>query len=228
MSNSKMATPHISASDESEFRFEGNDHPYSDIEIKDPLESFNRKMFKFNYVIDRLWIRPAAFAYKKYVPEFGKQRIDNFLDNLKQPLYAAQGIITLNPKVVVTATIRFILNSTLGVFGLFDFAATKKIKTPHISGTQILKNIGVKRGPYIVLPIFGPRFARETIGMVVDRGLDPLNFLVNRKATLSRASAKGLAIRSHILDITDQIEEDSIDKYAAIRYIYTHVHEKGR
>ncbi len=211
---------------ESEFSFEGDDHPYSDVEIHDSLESFNRKMFQFNHVVDRLWIRPVAVVYKKYIPEFGKRRIDNFLDNLKQPLYAAQGIITLNPKVVVTATIRFILNSTLGVFGLFDFAATKNIKTPYISGAQILRNIGVKKGPYIVLPIFGPRFAREAIGMILDRGLDPMTFATSSKVTLSRALTKGTSVRAHILDITDQIEEDSIDKYAAMRYIYTHVHER--
>ncbi len=211
-----------------EYGFSYDDHFGNDANIYDPLEKYNRFMFAINYQIDRFLFRPLSLIYKRFVPKWSKDRINNVLDNMRQPFYAVQGILTLNPKMFAVSTVRFVLNTTMGFFGMFDFAYKfKKIATMKTSGEQMLKSAKFRTGPYIMLPIFGPSFCRGALGIVIDRSIDPLNFMLSRSVTFSRGIVKGITIRSNLSSVTDQIEKNSIDKYAAVRYIYTQVHGKN-
>jgi phospholipid-binding lipoprotein MlaA len=193
----------------------------------DPWEPVNREIFAFNQVADKYVIRPVAIGYRDVVPEFARNRIRDFLDNLNEPVIFMNNMLQGEGGRAAKTVSRFVINSTVGVGGFYDVLGANGV--PQESGDfgQTLYRWGVPPGPYLVLPILGPSDPRDAIGKYgVDGLADPFNRLVDgtiyNEPTLVyvREGVWGIDLRSRNIETLDQLERDSLDFYAKMRSVW--------
>jgi len=182
----------------------------------DPWEKYNRKMHGFNNAVDRRVARPLARAYVRAVPRPMRLGVSNFFSNLGQPLSAVNSILQGKPKQAGQALGRFLLNSTLGIGGIFDPASDAEL--PHKSEDfgQTLGVWGWKRSRYVELPLFGPRTVRDTFGMVGDAPLSPLRSVEADRIRMPIQGLQLVDVRAQLLS-TDSLREGAEDDYALVR-----------
>ena len=142
--------------------------PASAGEASDPLEASNRSVFEGNQAINHAIIYPVAKAYQDVVPERVRDSIDAFTTNLSEPLVFANDILQLRFNAAGKTFTRFAVNSTIGLGGLFDVAATQGLTKQSGDFGQTMYVWGVRDSSYLVLPILGPSNVRDTIGNVVE------------------------------------------------------------
>lgn len=145
--------------------------PLYPISVYDPLEPLNRSIYRFNAEFDRYVFLPVVRAYEYVLPDPVERRISSFFSNLGEIRNAANGLLQARPDVASRATIRFAVNSTFGLLGLFDVAGAMGVEQQREDFGQTLGRWGLGNGPYVVLPILGPSNLRDTAGIVVDRGV---------------------------------------------------------
>jgi phospholipid-binding lipoprotein MlaA len=190
----------------------------------DPFEPTNRVIFRGNDLFYTYIVRPVAKAYVWAMPEFGRNRIHDFLQNLGEPIIWANDMLQGDWHAADVTTGRFLANTSFGIGGLFDIAG--KTGLPKQSGDfgQTLYHYGVPGGPYLVLPILGPSDPRDAIGMGVDSVADPFDWLAQHfghgGATWYRFGAEGIDAYARHMDELDQLKKTSIDYYAAIRSLW--------
>lgn len=134
----------------------------------DPLEGLNRKILALNYVIDTAFVRPLAKVYVTIVPGFARKGVRNVLNNLREPRTALNQCLQGKFDLAVADTARFLVNSTVGVAGLFDPASAMGLERHNEDFGQTLGRWGVGQGAYLVLPVFGPATMRDGVGRGVD------------------------------------------------------------
>ena len=192
-------------------------------EIYDPFEPVNRAIFSFNNVADRIVLEPIAKGYKK-LPSPLQSGINNFLSNLRAPLVVVNQLLQGQADNAIQSSGRFFVNSTVGVFGLFDVAEKIGLEEKEEDYGQTLATWGVGDGFYIVLPLFGPSNLRDTTGMVLTMITDPINaYAVSEgEAWLvpMRTAANAVDQRSQIIDEVNALRDNSVDYYAAVRSSY--------
>ena len=192
-------------------------------EIYDPFEPVNRAIFSFNNVADRVVLEPIAKGYKK-LPSPIQSGINNFLSNLRAPLVVVNQLLQGQGDNALQSSGRFLVNSTVGVFGLIDVAEKVGLEEKKEDYGQTLATWGVGDGFYIVLPLFGPSNLRDTSGMVLTMLTDPINaYAVSEgEAWLvpMRTAANAVDQRSQIIDEVNALRDNSIDYYAAVRSSY--------
>ena len=192
-------------------------------EIYDPLEGLNRAIFSFNNVADKVVLEPVAKGYKK-LPSPIQSGVSNFINNLKLPLAALNQLLQGQGKNAAESTGRFVVNSTIGVFGLIDVADNIGLDQKEEDFGQTLATWGVGDGFYVVLPLFGPSNLRDTTGMVMTMMTDPVNaYAVSQGegwAIPIRTAANAIDQRSQIIDEVNALRDNSIDYYAAVRSSY--------
>ena len=192
-------------------------------EIYDPFETFNRAIFSFNNVADRIVLEPIAKGYKK-LPSPLQSGLNNFLSNLRAPLVVVNQLLQGQGENAIQSSGRFFVNSTVGVFGLFDVAEKIGLEEKEEDYGQTLATWGVGDGFYIVLPLFGPSNLRDTTGMVLTMMTDPINaYAVSEgEAWLvpMRTAANAVDQRSQIIDEVNALRDNSVDYYAAVRSSY--------
>ena len=192
-------------------------------EIYDPLEPLNRAIFSFNNVADRIVLEPIANGYRK-LPSPVQTGLNNFLSNLRAPLVIVNQLLQGQGENAVQSSGRFIVNSTVGVFGLFDVAEKIGIEEKEEDFGQTLATWGVGEGFYIVLPLFGPSNTRDATGMALTMITDPINaYAVSEgEAWLvpTRTAINAVDQRSQIIDEVNALRDNSIDYYAAVRSSY--------
>ncbi len=189
----------------------------------DPFEGFNRISFGFSMAVDKALIRPAAIAYRTVVPKPGRDGARNFLQNVGEPMVALNDLLQLRPKRMFRTIGRFLLNTTLGIGGLFDVAKRKPFRIDHHNNSfgSTLGYYGVKPGPYIYIPILGPTTLRDQI----NRAPDPIRLperVRGRDADLDTYNVTttivdGLGQRERSDDELKAMMEDAIDRYATFR-----------
>ncbi|ABA89018.1 VacJ family lipoprotein [Syntrophotalea carbinolica DSM 2380] len=141
------------------------EHP---LEVYDPLEGINRGTYRFNYYFDRYLFLPVVTAYDFILPDYAEDRISNFVDNVFEFNNLFNNILQLKFKGAGITLSRFVINSTVGIGGLWDPATTWGLhKQPEDFG-QTLGHYGAGNGPYLVLPILGPSNLRDTFGIAGD------------------------------------------------------------
>ncbi len=145
----------------------------------DPYESFNRKMFAFNNGMDRYVFRPVAVGYQYVVPNRMKRGVGNFFANLYDVSSAANGALQWRWRQAGVNAGRFVVNSTVGVLGLMDVATGMGLPPYRADFGQTLATWGVDRGPYLMVPFFGPRTIRSGTGTIVDTYLAPQTWVDN-------------------------------------------------
>ena len=192
-------------------------------EIFDPLEGVNRAIFSFNNAADKVVLEPVAKGYKK-LPSPIQSGVSNFLNNLKLPLAAINQLLQGQSKNAIESSGRFLVNSTIGIFGLIDVAENIGLDQKQEDFGQTLATWGVGEGFYIVLPLFGPSNLRDTTGMVMTMMTDPINAYVATQDEAwvipMRTAANAVDQRSQIIDEVNALRNNSVDYYAAVRSSY--------
>lgn len=192
----------------------------------DPLETLNRFIFAFNETLDVFLLRPAAETYRFWVPEAMRDSVQNFFRNLRSPVVLANNVFQGNEAGVDNTVIRFALNSTIGVLGLFDVAAEMGYPYEDEDFGLTLASYEMEPGPYLVLPLFGPSSFRDGFGRGVDVLLDPLTYILTKEQDAARFAIRGVDTRSRYLDQVDDLKRDSVDFYSRIRSLYQQNRQK--
>jgi phospholipid-binding lipoprotein MlaA len=184
----------------------------------DPLEPVNRVVFKFNDTVDRWFLKPVSKTYRAVLPDYFEETIARFFGNLGDVGNAANSLLQGKIDQAANDTARVLINTTIGVGGLFDVADPWGFKK-NDSETfgQTLGVWGVPDGPYLVLPLLGPSTLRDTVGRVGDYYTDPINWLEDEEAQLAFNVVEIVSIRAELLDAERII---SGDRYNFIRDIY--------
>ncbi len=189
----------------------------------DPYEQTNRQIFDFDHSVDHAVARPVAVFYNHVTPGFVRDGIHNFLSNLDSPVIFANDLLQGETTRGSETLGRAVLNSTLGVGGVFDVAARMGIPGHGEDFGQTLAVWGADEGPYLVLPLAGPSTPRDVVGIGGDVALDPFTYLKWNNSTLFsmiRAGSEIVDLRARNVDNLDQIERTSVDLYATTRSLY--------
>jgi phospholipid-binding lipoprotein MlaA len=134
----------------------------------DPWEGFNRSMYRFNYRFDKYVFLPAVRGYQAVMPDFAEQGVHNFFTNFRQITTLMNSILQFDGVKALDTTSRLLVNTTIGILGLFDVATPMGIPYHQEDFGQTLGVWGVGSGPYLVLPILGPSSVRDGVGLGVD------------------------------------------------------------
>lgn len=186
----------------------------------DPLEPFNRTVFKLNDGLDRAIFIPVATAYKEVTPSPVRTGVNNFFNNIADVWSVVNNALQLKPKETLETGMRVLFNSIFGFAGVLDIGTEMRLARNKQDFGQTLGYWGVESGAYVVLPFFGPSSLRDTVGTVVDSSADIVN---NVKNVPTRNSLIGLRIvdkRAEFLGATDVLEQASLDKYSFTRDLY--------
>ncbi len=196
----------------------------SDIIINDPMEEQNRKIMAFNQAVDRTIINPIIRGYRTITPQPARSGIRNVLRNLRSPIILTNQLLQGDLNGAGNVLLRAAINSTVGVGGIFDVAGYEGIDYEPEDFGQTLAVWGVGHGPYMVLPFIGPSSLRDYTGYITDSIADPLRIhLFNHDQELlytAKFGADYLDLRDSLMDTLNEVEESSIDYYAAIRSVY--------
>jgi phospholipid-binding lipoprotein MlaA len=182
----------------------------------DPWEKFNRKVHVFNNAVDRTIARPLARGYVKVVPRPVRLGVSNFFSNLGEPITALNSLLQGKPKQAGQSLGRFLLNSTVGIGGIFDPASDAKLPRKNEDFGQTLGVWGWKRSRYVELPLFGPRTVRDVLGLVGDAPLSPIRQVEDDKTRFFLQGLQLVDVRAQLLSI-DSLREGAIDEYALFR-----------
>lgn len=142
-------------------------------ETSDPWESFNRSIFAFNEYADRVAVKPVAIFYDEYTPRPVNDGVTHFFDNLSELTTILNSVLQWKPAKAGKSSLRFLLNSTVGLAGVFDVATKVGLELDDEDFGQTLAHWGVGSGPYLVLPIFGPSTVRDAAGRLEDYAASP-------------------------------------------------------
>lgn len=138
------------------------------VEVYDPIEGFNRGTYRFNYYFDKFIFLPIVSVYKFILPDYAEDRVSNFVDNVYEFNNFTNNLLQLKFKETGITLSRFVINTTVGVAGLWDPSTHWGLHRQPEDFGQTLGHYGVGHGPFIVLPIFGPSNLRDTTGLVTD------------------------------------------------------------
>jgi len=193
-------------------------------ETNDPLEPTNRAVYAFNDGLDTVIMRPAAKAYRAVVPSPVRGGIHNILSNLGTPAQLGNDILEGKPHRAGDTTMRFLINTTVGVLGVFDVAKNWGYPDHDADFGMTLALWGLSDGPYLFLPLFGPSNPRDAVGMGVNAAMDPFTWVGQgtavRALNWSRWGLNALDQRERHLDDVDSIKKTALDPYATFRSLY--------
>ena len=190
--------------------------PATQPQAYDPWEKMNRRVHRFNEAVDRGVAKPLAKAYIAVVPRPVRLGVGNFFNNLGQPVSAVNALLQGKPKQASQALGRFLLNSTLGIGGVFDPASSAKLPNKSEDFGQTLGVWGWKRSRYVELPLFGPRTIRDALGMAGDSPLSPIRGIEADKARVFLQGLQLVDVRTQLMAV-DKLREGATDDYALVR-----------
>ena len=190
------------------------------VDNPDPWEPFNRAMFSFNEQADRFVIRPVAVGYRAVVPQPVRNRFTNFLSNLREPGIAAAAALQGEREEFGTSFGRFVINSTMGVFGLFDAASAFGYAPVETSFDETFASWGVPSGPYVVLPLLGPNVVRGVAGYVPQALTNPTWYVSGDWPWIGRNVGEAVTFREQNIETIDDLRHGSVDPYATVRSIF--------
>ena len=196
--------------------------PDPDVEEYDPWETFNEKMFSFNYNLDKHVLKPAAKGYNYVMPDILQTMIDNAFTNLRMPARFVNKVLQWKLVDASKEMGRFLINSTLGIGGLFDIARQEMgLERQKADLGQTLGIWGVGPGPYLVLPLLPPLTVRDGIGFAADGAMNPLYYYIPFWFdSFGMRVGDTINDRSLNLDLFQGIEESTVDLYSSVRNGY--------
>ena len=197
--------------------------PIPSAQMNDPDESFNRKIHTFNIFFDKNILRPVATSVVKPGGNPLSQGVTNFARNLSGPSDVLNNVLQLRLGKAVENTLRFAINSTIGLGGLFDPATAAGVVGSDTDFGETLHVWGFGEGIYIEVPAVGPSTVRDISGDVVDLFINPLNFMLPAPESYigtAAATASKVIDRGRYVETVDSILYDSADSYAQARLLY--------
>jgi phospholipid-binding lipoprotein MlaA len=196
----------------------------ADDTLPDPFEGYNRVIFSVNDTLDQVLLTPLAKGYRAVVPNGVRTGVHNALNNLKSPLTIGNQLLQGDLSGAGDATVRMIVNTFVGVGGIFDVAAAEGIEDEAEDFGQTLAVWGVGHGPYIVPPILPPASLRDHTGALVDTYADPVRMWMmdhdHDGLYIAKVGLSALDTRTELLDTLADLKRSSIDYYATIRSAY--------
>jgi phospholipid-binding lipoprotein MlaA len=182
----------------------------------DPLETANRRIYAFNVGADKVTLRPAAKVYDRYTPGWIRNMVGNFFTNLSTPFTIANQILQGKPREAGQDTLRFAMNTTLGLAGLFDPAADANLPRHDEDLGQTLALWGVPPGPFIMMPLLGPAHLRDLPSAVAERFATPLYWYDSGNTRWISLAVSAVDTRARLLPL-DEVLAKTYDPYAFIR-----------
>ena len=183
---------------------------------RDPFESVNRGIYKFNDRVDRAVMRPVARAYRTVLPGFVRTGVGNFFSNINDVRVVLNNTLQGKFTTAYADFGRLVMNSTLGIGGIFDIASEAGMEKHQEDFGQTLGWYGVPDGPYMMLPIFGPSTVRDTVGFGVDWVTDPVRYVDPTRAHNQLTGTRLVHRRAELLDASSVLKT-TLDPYQFIR-----------
>jgi len=184
---------------------------------KDPVEGFNRAMFSFNEGLDSVVIKPVAQGYDAVMPSPVRTGVTNFFGNIADFFIGVNNLLQGKPAEAASDIGRVVVNSTIGILGLIDVASEMGMEKHEEDFGQTFGRWGVGDGAYVVLPVFGPRTVRDTVGLILDSKADPIGNIDDVSTRNSLLALRIVDTRADLLPADKVIEEAALDKYAYVR-----------
>ncbi|WP_439595591.1 MlaA family lipoprotein [Falsiroseomonas sp.] len=190
----------------------------------DPLEPLNRGAYFVHDGIDTLVLRPAAEMYRIFLPPEVRTAIRNVLANLRTPVILANDLLQGETQRAATTTGRFLVNTTVGIGGIFDRATGFGLIGHTEDFGQTLAVWGAPEGPYLFIPVLGPSSPRDVVGFAGDVAMNPLTYTGSGETweaiNITRTATTALDTREGLIEPIDQVRATSLDPYATIRSAY--------
>jgi phospholipid-binding lipoprotein MlaA len=193
-------------------------------QTNDPLEPTNRVFYDVNDALDRYTLKPIAQGYVFITPQPVRTGIGHVLDNLGSPVLFANDVAQAKPRRAGTTFMRFLINSTAGVLGIFDVAKSVGYKAHDTDFGITMALWGVPEGPFLYLPFLGPSSVRGATGFAGDIALDPFTYVPRDHGLLTlnwaRFGMSAINTRANLLTDVDKIKASALDPYASFRSLY--------
>lgn len=186
----------------------------------DPLEGFNRTMYKFNDTVDTYALKPVAKGYQYVVPQPVRDSVTNFFSNIGDVYIAANNLVQLRIADGVGDLMRVVINTVFGVGGLFDVATIAKLPKHTADFGITMGRYGVPSGPYLVLPLLGPSTLRDAAGLGVDYVGNPLTYVKPDSVSWGLYGVNLVNTRANLLGAGDVLDAAALDKYSFVRNAY--------
>ncbi|MFP6838638.1 MAG: VacJ family lipoprotein [Pseudohongiellaceae bacterium] len=183
----------------------------------DPWRVSNERIFNFNDFIDEIVVKPVARTYSLFVPRFGRQFIGNFFSNIDDINVFVNDLLQLKFDAAVSDCGRFLINSSIGLFGFFDVATGFGLRKNEEDFGQTLAHWGAGTGPYVVLPMFGASNVRDSFGLVLDTLFNPVQYQNEESLRITFWLLEELDARARVLALDELIVGD---EYLFIREAY--------
>lgn len=195
-------------------------------ESEDRFETYNRAMFEFNYQFDKYILKPLAEGYRAITNQFVRDRVRGVLSNLREPLSSGNYLLQADPESSAKSLSRFVINSTLGLAGMFDVAEGWGLPKDRTTFNETFAKWCVPQGPFIVLPFVGPSTPRAFAGLTLEFVFDPVFWTTyndanaHDKIAYSYAAVQAITLREAGIELLDDLERNSVDFYATMRSAY--------
>ena len=190
-------------------------------QVSDPLEPVNRAIFTFNDVLDRNVLRPVAEGYVKVVPSLIRRGVSNVFNNINDAYSALNNALQGKREPLGNDLGRVLVNSTLGLGGIFDIASEAGIERYNEDFGQTLGWWGVGPGPYLVIPFLGPSNIRDAVGVTVHVYIDPISQIENDRVMWSVYGLRAIDARAALLGTEDLLAGAALDRYTFVRSAYS-------
>jgi phospholipid-binding lipoprotein MlaA len=187
---------------------------------QDPWQPFNRAVFKFNTDFDNAFFKPVAKGYRAITPEPVDRSVTNFYDNIADITSAVNNTLQFKLSRAGSDVGRVLVNTTVGVLGLFDVATNMGLPRYQEDFGQTLGYWGVGTGPYLVLPILGPSSVRGTVGLAGDIVVDPFFSISKDEIYWGFVVLRAVDDRADLLTAGELLDEAAIDRYSFVRDAY--------
>ncbi|HMN19917.1 MAG TPA: VacJ family lipoprotein [Ottowia sp.] len=181
---------------------------------RDPWESYNRSMTRFNDAVDDAVIKPVAGAYKAVLPQPVRTGVGNFFGNLGDAWSFVNNLLQAKPEGALHSFWRVVINSTIGLGGVFDPATEMRLERHREDFGQTLGTWGAASGPYLVLPILGPSTLRDTLALPVDFYGNPVGQVHDIPVRNSLVALQYVDTRARLLDAGTLLDEAALDPYS--------------
>lgn len=193
-------------------------------QLNDPLEPTNRVFFKVNNTLDTYLMKPIAQGYVAVTTQGIRNHVGNFTSNIGEPARMLNFMASGDPRDAGTALVRFLLNSTIGLGGIFDPAGALGYSETDTDFGLTLASWGIPAGPYLYLPIFGPSGLRDVFNLPVEWFATPMEGAPESAALdnfgYAETGLKLVNTRAEYIPIFNQIDATALDPYATFRSLY--------
>ena len=191
-------------------------------EISDPFEDLNRDIFIFNEKLDEKLLKPAAIAYRKVTPQFARSGVTNFFNNLEEIDTTINQVLQGEIKYAFNDAGRFVINTTIGLFGLIDVASKMGLERHEEDFGQTLGVWGFDSGPYIMIPFLGPSNPRDLLSRPISSFLSGTFAMEDDDVKITLVGIDALETRERLLDAETLIIGD---KYIFVKDAYVQSRE---